>query len=171
MEEIIKELQAPETYIVPEEYIQKNVDNDEVWERIEKGPSHDSVEFESLDDLVTAYSDQWFNAIQSIRGMIAILDTIVKGYNIKRNDDNPQLPEGISQLFSGSNLLLRSYKQLIKEKAIFLTLNKIRQDWGCIDAYDRAPQDEKEQWFASNDQKKISLVRLIELLSQIQPDT
>ena len=138
---------------VPEEYKIQRPQNDAFWEQLGNGLDTDAfmdLDVDSnIDDIVTTYTREWFTALQALTNMINILSKVVEKHDIMR-DGNPGLPQGLSQIFLTGEYVLDAEKMLYSNKDIFFHLEKIRKDWGSIEAYANAPEVDRNVWLQAN---------------------
>ena len=140
-------------YTVPDTLKYPQPHNDAFWERFARGP--DKTLFtdldidDNIDDVVTFYSQEWLNAVQAITNMISILDKIAVKHNVMVGQ-TPNLPQGIKIIFDTNRAIIDAEKILNGEKEIFFILEKIRQDWGSVDAFAHAPDQDRVAWIDTN---------------------
>ena len=163
-EDVIDMLFSGPNYTVPDEHKTPRPQNDEFWDKFGIGP--DKVDFDvgdNIDDVVTAYTREWFAAAQAFTNMTMILSKVVKKYSIVNSDIHPDLPQGINQIFSTGNSVLDAEKVLYKRKDLLFRLLNIRKGWGSIDAYANAPESERTAWNEANSSNE-GLAMLMALL-------
>jgi hypothetical protein len=153
-EDVLDILLSRPNFTVSDELKGSQSQNDEFWkEQFVGGPASADIvinDDDSIDDIVTSYTSEWFNAVHTLNNMILILGKIVEKYNIVSGDNNPNLPAGISQIFSTGNFILNAEKAIYDTKSALLRIEKIRKDWGSIDAYVNAPESECTAWNEAN---------------------
>ena len=141
-------------YIVPPELKSTRTENDLIWHKMAEGPDTTAMdhinEDSTIDDLSTELAGEWLKMMQAIRNIAVICDTIVDKYDIKNGDIVPSIPEVLNMLWRTTPDIVNIETSLADHKAIYFTLEKIRNDWGSLDAYSNAPLQERDLWFDVN---------------------
>lgn len=143
-----------DNYKVPEQLVSSNPKTDHIWEALGDGlRQHDMDHINAetgVDDLISECTNEWLKMMQATRNMAAIFNVLVDKYDIKKNDLNPQLPECLNLLWRTAGAISDIESWLCDHKTVYFTLEKIRRDWGSLDAYSKAPLAERNLWFSVN---------------------